>query len=82
MSFLLYSSPSSDQVSSRTCYRSIQTTYPGGTLLDGGSLASHSSQHVGVTLLITVLPKHPHHGCLVDQILKGLQLLHLTLWLL
>ena len=41
------SSPSSVQVSSRTCQRSTQTFDSGGTMLDGGSLASHSSQHVG-----------------------------------
>ena len=42
------SSPSSSvQVSGRTCQWSIQTFDSCGTLLDGGSLASHSSQHVG-----------------------------------
>ena len=35
------------QVSSRTCQQSTQTFDSGGTMLDGGSLASHHSQHVG-----------------------------------
>ena len=42
------SSPScSVPVSGRTCQQSTQTFDSGGTMLDGGSLASHSSQHVG-----------------------------------
>ena len=40
-------SSSSVQVSGRTCQRSTQTFDSGGTMLDGGSLASHSFQHVG-----------------------------------
>ena len=35
------------QVSSRTCQWSTQTFDSDGTMLDGGSLASHHSQHVG-----------------------------------
>ena len=35
------------QVSSRTCQWSTQTFTSGGSMLDGGSLASHSSQHAG-----------------------------------
>ena len=35
------------QVSSRTCQRSTQTFDSGGSMLDGSSLASHSSQHAG-----------------------------------
>ena len=42
------SSSSSVQVSGRTCQRSTQDFNSGGTMLDGGSLASHSSQHVGI----------------------------------
>ena len=41
------SSPSSVQVSGIIYQQSIQTTYSTGTLLDGGSLASHSFQHAG-----------------------------------
>ena len=40
------SSPSSVQVSSRTCHKLIQTSNSNYTLLDGGSLATHSPQHV------------------------------------
>ena len=47
-----FNSPGSIKVPVKTCLRSIQTTYSGGTLLDGGFLASHSSQHVGKYLLI------------------------------
>ena len=40
------SGPSSSvQVSGRTCQQSTQTSDSGGAMLDGGSLASHSSQH-------------------------------------
>ena len=35
------------QVSGRICQWSTQMVHSSGTLLDGGSLASHSSQHVG-----------------------------------
>ena len=40
-------SPSSVQVSGRTCHKSIQNCNSGYSLLDGGSLASHSSQNFG-----------------------------------
>ena len=35
------------QVSGRTCQRSTQTFHSGSTMLVGGSLTSHNSQHVG-----------------------------------
>ena len=41
-----FSSPSSVQVSGRTCNRSIQTSNSCCTSLDGGLLALHSYQHV------------------------------------
>ena len=41
------SSSSSVQVSGRTCQQSTQTFDSGGGMLDGGSLFSHNSQHVG-----------------------------------
>ena len=41
------SGSSSVQVSGGTCQQSTQTFDSGGAMLDGGSLASHSSQHVG-----------------------------------
>ena len=40
------SSSSSVQVPGRTCQRSAQTFDSDGTMMDGGSLASHISQHV------------------------------------
>ena len=57
------SSSSSVQVSGRTCQRSTQTFDSGGTILDGGSLASHSSQHVGRHSLALSLHKISHHRC-------------------
>ena len=45
------SSSGSVQVSGRTCQSSTQTFDSGGTMLDGGFLALHSSQHVGQTFL-------------------------------
>ena len=39
-------SSSTVHVSSGTCHKSVQTSYSSGTMLDGGSLASHSSQHI------------------------------------
>ena len=52
-------------------------------MLDGGYLASHSSQHVG--RCSSVVPHHKrscHVDVSVGQMLKGLPYLHLTLWLL
>ena len=51
------------QVSSRTCQWSTQTFTSGGTMLDGGSLASHSSQHAGRCSLVVPSSKRSHHGC-------------------
>ena len=45
------SSSSSVQVSGRTCQRSTQTLHSDGAMLDGGSLTSNSSQHVGTIFL-------------------------------
>ena len=45
---------SSVQVSGRTYLRSTQTFDPGGTMLDGGSFASDSSQHVWQMFLSSV----------------------------
>ena len=70
------SSSGSVQVSGRTCQRSTQTIDSGGTMFDRGSLASHSSQHVGRHSLAVLHHKRSH--C----VLKGLPYLHLTLWLL
>ena len=54
----------SGQVSSRTCQRSTQTFISGGSMLDGGSLASHSSQHAGRHSLRVSHRKRSRHGCL------------------
>ena len=63
--------------------RSTQTFTSGGSMLDGGSLASHSSQHAGRCSSAVSHCKRSHHvNVLVGQVLKGLQYLHLTLWLL
>ena len=51
----------------------------GGTMLDGGSLASNSSKHVPQHYPII---KHLVMDVLVDSVFKGLPYLHLTLWLL
>ena len=51
------------QVSYRTCEWSTQTFDSGGTMLYGGSLASHSSQHVGRCSLVVSHCKRSHHGC-------------------
>ena len=56
------SSSSSVQVSGRTCQRSTQTFDSGGTMLDGGSLASHSSQHVGRHSSVVSHHKRSCHG--------------------
>ena len=55
------SSSSSVHVSGRTCQRS--TFDAGGTMLDGGSLASHSSQHVGRHFSVLYHHKRSCHGC-------------------
>ena len=57
------SSSSSIQVSGRTCQRSTQTFDSYGTMLDGGSLASHSFQHVGRCILAISHYKWSCHGC-------------------
>ena len=72
-------SSSSVHVSGRTCHRSTQNFDTGGTMLDGGSLTSHSSQHVGRHPLAL---SHLVVDVFVGHILRGLPYLHLTLWLL
>ena len=57
------SSSSSVQVSGRTYHRSIQAFDSSGTMLDGGSLASHNSQHVGRHSLVQSCHKKCHCGC-------------------
>ena len=58
-------SPSgSIQVSGRTCQRSTQMVDSGGTMLDGGSLALHSSQHVGRCSSVVAHHIRSRHGYL------------------
>ena len=52
------------QVSGRTCQRSTHLVGSGNTMLDGGSLAPHSSQHVGRHSSVVPHHKRSHHGCL------------------
>ena len=48
LSSFCISSPSSVQVSGKTCHRSTQTYYCRSILLDGSSLAFHSAQHIDI----------------------------------
>ena len=54
---------SSFQVSGRTCHRSTQTFDSDSTMLDGGSLTSQSSQHVGRHSSVLSHHKGSHCGC-------------------
>ena len=56
------SSSSSVQVSCRICQRSMQTFDSGGTMLNGGSWTSYSSQHVDRCSLALSHQKRSHHG--------------------
>ena len=58
------SSSGSVQVSGRTCQRSAQTFDSCGTMLAGGSLAPHSSQHVSRHSSAVPHHKQFHCGCL------------------
>ena len=51
------------QVSSRTCQWSTQTFASGGSMLDGGSLASHHSQHAGRCSSMVPSSKKSCCGC-------------------
>ena len=64
VSFSWISSSGSVQVSGKTCQRSTQTIDSGGTILDGGSLAPHSSQHVGRCSSVVPCHKRSCCGCL------------------
>ena len=75
------SSSSSVQVSGRTCQRSVQTFDSGGTILDGGSLAPHSSNMLADIAQQCPIIKDLAMDFSVDQVLKGLPYLHLSLWL-
>ena len=71
VSFSCISSFSSVQVPGRTCQRPTQTFDSGGTMLGGGSLASHSSQHVGRYSFALSYHKRSHHGCLGRPCAQG-----------
>ena len=58
------SSSGSVHVSGRTCQRSTQTVDSGGTMLDVGTLAPQSSQHVGRHSSAVPHYKRSHYGCL------------------
>ena len=62
---LIISFLSSVQVSGRTHHRSIQTSNSIHTLMDGSSLASHSSQHVG---------RHFHYCFLIKGVTRDVLL--------
>ena len=55
------SSPSSVQVSGRTCHRSIQNSYCSYTLFSRSFFTSHSSQHVGRHSLLVSYCKKSHY---------------------
>ena len=77
------SSSSSVHVSGRKCQRSTQTFDCGGIMLDGGSLVSHSSEHVGRhSSALSHQKRFSSWMFLVGHVLKGLPYLLLTLWLL
>ena len=59
------------QVSSRTCQWSTQTFTSDGFMLDGGSLASHSSQHAGRCSSVVSHHKRCHCGCFGRPGAKG-----------
>ena len=75
-------SSNSVQVSGRTCHKSIQISHSSGIMFDGISLACHRSQHVGRHSSSVSHHKDLTMDVLVGWVLKGLPLLHLTLWLL
>ena len=71
-----FSSPGPFQVPSTMCYYLIETSYSSDTLLDGGSLAPHRSQHASRHFTSVSHCKIPDVYVDVVQVLKVLQLLH------
>ena len=63
LSFSCICSSSSVQVSGGICHRSVQTFDSDGTIFDGGSLASHSSQQVGRCFVTLSCCKRSHYEC-------------------
>ena len=60
-SFWCVVSPSSVQMSGRTCHSAIQTYDSSDTLLNVCSLSSHDSQHVGRPSSLVFHNTRPHH---------------------
>ena len=71
ISFSCISSPGSVQVCGRVCHSSIHTTNSSGTILDGGSSAFHSSQHVRRHSSSVSYHKRSHQGCLSRVMAQG-----------
>ena len=69
-------------VCGRICQRSTQAFDSGGAMLDGGSLTSHTSQHVGRCSSAVPHPKRSRHGCLSRPGAQGSAISALTHWLL
>ena len=69
-------------ISSRTCHNSIQTSHSSGTMLDGGSLDFHSSQHVERCSLLLSHHRRSHHGCFSRHDAQGSAIAALNPWLL
>ena len=76
------SSPSFVQVGDRTYRRSLPTSNSIHTLLDGGSLASHSSQYTRKHSSCVLSKKISPRMFSLDWMLMGLPSLHWTLLLL
>ena len=55
-----FSSSSSVQVSGRTCHMSVHTSDPCCTMLDGGSLAFHYTQHIRIHSSLVPNGKRSH----------------------
>ena len=70
------------QVSTGTCHKQIQTSYSGGIMLYEGSLASHSSQHVGRHSSSVSYHKKSHHGCFSRPGAQGSAIAAFNPWLL
>ena len=76
------SSSSSVQVCGRTCQNSTHTFVSDGTMLDGGSLASQSSEHVGRCSSAVSHHKRSCHGCFGRPCVQGSAISAFNCWLL
>ena len=82
ISFSCNTSPSSIQVSGRTCHRLIQTSSSICTLLNGGCLASYSYQYGGRYLSLVSHCKRFLQGCVCRLVAQGLAITAFNIWLL